>query len=1415
MKRSMKRFLGLAMILVLLLSLMPMGVLAAQTEAYLISEDTVEFPGWPLAPDEICVSFVSVSDGTATLSLIEADPDYRVVVYEDSLWLTSYSGTETPDTKQFPVREGSEYSVYLSAVCYSNSNLDTWDCGGTLTYKLTSSAPVRDVIQLPPEDPKQIVDDAYALEEGLSLPYEATLTGQIVAVNTSWSEQYQNITVTMLVEGKEIRCYRLAGEGAKELTLDDTITVTGTLTNYYGTIEFQQGCILSAVEKGDYEVPIPPEDPRLIVDEAYALAPGAALPYEATLTGRIVEILSPYDEDYRNITVEIVIDEREDKPIVCYRMRGDGTESLALGDIITVTGNLKNYTKTDVDTGDTTSTIEFSPCTLIAIGGTPDPVPGGWGPDSLALAGSGIPGLREWDPADPAGHMTQISANVYEKTVDFQAGTSIEFKIVGNDVWDDQWVFGCDDPELSVQIPLNQALPLGQGGGSWNLQLFIEEACTVRFIVDLNPLQEGGEALLILETDTPPPVMTRKLTVVAPASWTNVYAYTWEPEEFGCYPGSAIQGSDGVYQANIKNSMVNLVLCTLRPDDCITQTNDIFLVNNGKDVTITIAENSSYTISYGSAGVDVFRVVGNADWMGNWDSASDAGLMEQVRTGLYRKIFKNVAPGDYEFRITKNGTWDESWGNDISNYCINVVRTCDVTVFFNYHNGEGTAWVEYESLLMGDVTGDGRLNMGDVAMVFAHVRDVTAMTDEKTLARADFNRDGKINVGDVAGIYAYVRVDNPMKTVDEAYALGVNQEMHKDATLTGWVVSIIEPYNAQNGCITVSMAVPGREDCPIICSRLMGTDVDQISVNDNITVTGRLRNFYGTVEFKEGCRLDQWKDVLSPGEVMAQIVDEAYALDTNETMDHSETLMGKVISVDQPYDGRMPYVSVTIVVEGREDKPIFCYRMMGDQISEVCVDDIITVTGTLRNFYGNVEFDAGCLLEGLMPGNPGISVETDPKKIVDLAYALAENEEMPYDVTLTGKVIQIKEVYSSQYQNISVMLQVPGRETKPILLYRLKGDDISRIAVSDTITVTGRLKNFYGDVEMVNCSMTGRTSGGGTAIKPETDPAKILAAGQMLNDSEELPYTVTLSGKVVSIDDAYDDVYQNISVTISVTGTSSDLIVYRLKGDGVDRLAVGDTITVEGKIQMFYGELELVNGIMTQWTSGGGNPPVVQTDPKAIVDAAYALEEGAQLPYEVTLIGKIVALKTAYDPQYMSMTIVIAVPGREDKPIECYRIKGENVGNHLCVGDTVTVTGKIKNYMGTIEFDAGCQMTNHQSGSVTKPSDPKLIVDAAFALGENEALPYIATLTGTVKSVDIPYSDQYKNVTVTMTVQGSDGPKDIVCYRMKGEQADRVAVGNTITVSGAIKRYVRDKDGIHEDFVEFDSGCALESLYYF
>lgn len=137
-------------------------------------------------------------------------------------------------------------------------------------YKTDAESVLPEKVEAP-SDPKQIVDDAFALEEGSALPYDATLTGVITSIDTAWSDDYKNITVSITVTGsngeKTISCFRLkAGDAtttdqAAALAVGDTITVSGIIKNYQGTVQFDAGCKLDAVTPGAGADENPTEDP--------------------------------------------------------------------------------------------------------------------------------------------------------------------------------------------------------------------------------------------------------------------------------------------------------------------------------------------------------------------------------------------------------------------------------------------------------------------------------------------------------------------------------------------------------------------------------------------------------------------------------------------------------------------------------------------------------------------------------------------------------------------------------------------------------------------------------------------------------------------------------------------------------------------------------------------------------------------------------------------------------------------------------------------------------------------------------------------------------------------------------------------------------------------------------------------------
>ena len=223
--------------------------------------------------------------------------------------------------------------------------------------------------------------------------------------------------------------------------------------------------------------------------------------------------------------------------------------------------------------------------------------------------------------------------------------------------------------------------------------------------------------------------------------------------------------------------------------------------------------------------------------------------------------------------------------------------------------------------------------------------------------------------------------------------------------------------------------------------------------------------------------------------------------------------------------------------------------------------------------------------------------------------------------------------------------------------------------------------------------------------------------------------------------------------------------------------------------------------------------PTIYTTPENIINAAYELELGGALSagHKYTLTGVITSIDTAWDASYGNITVTMVVGNMTDKPIQAFRLKGEGA-DALEVGDKITVTGDIIKYdnkteTGKVELNAGCTLDAVVKAS-SLPTTPAEIVDAAYALEKGGKLDGTYTLTGKITSVDIAWSDQYKNITVTIAVEGKED-KPIQAFRLKGEGAEGLAVGDTITVTGEIINYA---DSSEKGKVEFNSGCTVSNI---
>ena len=133
------------------------------------------------------------------------------------------------------------------------------------------------------------------------------------------------------------------------------------------------------------------------------------------------------------------------------------------------------------------------------------------------------------------------------------------------------------------------------------------------------------------------------------------------------------------------------------------------------------------------------------------------------------------------------------------------------------------------------------------------------------------------------------------------------------------------------------------------------------------------------------------------------------------------------------------------------------------------------------------------------------------------------------------------------------------------------------------------------------------------------------------------------------------------------------------------------------------GTSQFPGGLMLKDVAEAMTPsagPTIYETPEEIVNAAYELELGGVLSagHKYTLTGVITEIPSAWSDSYGNITVVIVVNNMTDKPIECFRLKGEGA-NNLMVGDTITVTGELLKYnnnteTGKVEFNAGCTLVS-------------------------------------------------------------------------------------------------------------------------
>ena len=301
-----------------------------------------------------------------------------------------------------------------------------------------------------------------------------------------------------------------------------------------------------------------------------------------------------------------------------------------------------------------------------------------------------------------------------------------------------------------------------------------------------------------------------------------------------------------------------------------------------------------------------------------------------------------------------------------------------------------------------------------------------------------------------------------------------------------------------------------------------------------------------------------------------EIVEAAYALADGATLDASVTLTGVVIS--STYNSKYGDASIYFIVDGLVDLPMYAYRATGANTADIKPGCTVTLTGTIKNYRGLIEFDrptVDSVVEGTEDNIPAYPL-TNPAEIIDAAFKLAPGRALGGVFTLTGIVTSC--TYNPLYGDANIYIVIEGCEDKPIYCYQAKGFEAANVKVGDTITVRGMFKNHQGTVELDNPKIVSRVEGSLDNLPGTSDPAEIINMAYALADGESITGVFTLTGTIKSYQ--FNPEYGDAGITIVVEGfEDKPMFCFQTKGTGVENLKVGDVITVTATTIKNYGGL--------------------------------------------------------------------------------------------------------------------------------------------------------------------------------------------------------------------------------------------------
>ena len=165
---------------------------------------------------------------------------------------------------------------------------------------------------------------------------------------------------------------------------------------------------------------------------------------------------------------------------------------------------------------------------------------------------------------------------------------------------------------------------------------------------------------------------------------------------------------------------------------------------------ITVTANTTVTAVWEDIPVVTYTVSGTATSFG---SDTDNVILQLIAEGY--------SEADYEVFVQGNSANYTIEGVAPGTYTMKVMKNNHVTREYTVIVGTNPVVQDVKICLLGDVTGDGKVNTKDWARLKAHVNETSNLTGYE-LACGDVNGDSKVNIKDWARLKAHVNESNPL-----------------------------------------------------------------------------------------------------------------------------------------------------------------------------------------------------------------------------------------------------------------------------------------------------------------------------------------------------------------------------------------------------------------------------------------------------------------------------------------------------------------------------------------------------------------------------------------------------------------------------------------------------------------------------